>query len=84
MAALEARRQKDMEEEAERRRKMKEDMKRPKPKAGTPQKKFDLARERPNVMVSVANALQAANVLVNSMRVCFVAVMIAAREGLGV
>lgn len=49
---------------------MKEEMKKPKPKQ-TPQKKFDLQRERPNVMVSVANALQAANVLVNSMRVSF-------------
>ena len=72
MAALEQRRQKDMLEEQERRRKMKEEAKRGNKQgaAGNKQvKKFDLARERPNVMVSVANALQAANVLVNSMRV---------------
>lgn len=67
MAALEARRQKDIEEEAERRRKMKEDMKKGANKP--PVKKFDLNKERPNVMLSVANASAAANGLVNSMHV---------------
>lgn len=63
-----------MEEEAERRRKLKEQQKRGGGQT-TPlakqQKKFDLQKEKPNIMVGVANALQAANVLVNSMRVGF-------------
>lgn len=73
MAALEVRRMKDMEEEQERRRIMKENMKRG--GSGTPQKPkvvFNLAREKPNIMVSVATAIQAANNLVNSMRVSYV------------
>lgn len=70
MAALELRRQKDAAEEAERRRLMKESQKKgvaqPKPKI-----KFDLQKEKPNIMVSVATAIQAANNLVNSMRVSY-------------
>lgn len=68
MAALEARRQKDAAEEAERRRQMKENMK--KGQAQPKRPKFDLQKERPNIMVGIATALQAANNLVNSMRVC--------------
>lgn len=70
MTALEMRRQKDAAEEAERRRVMKENMKKGGP-AAKPKPKFDLQKEKPNIMVSVATALQAANNLVNSMRVSY-------------
>lgn len=67
MAALEARRQKEALEEQERRRKAKDDAKNRK---NQPQKpKFDFQREKPQIMVTVATALQAANNLVNSCRV---------------
>lgn len=72
MAAVEARRQKESAEEAERRRKMKEDMKnKPAPTSAAQAKrpKFDFQKEKPQIMVAVANALQAANNLVNSCRV---------------
>lgn len=72
MAALEMRRQKDAAEEAERRRVMKENQKKGGPAAKPkPKPKFDLQKEKPNIMVSVATALQAANNLVNSMRVSY-------------
>ena len=67
MTALEARRQKDALEEAERRRQAKEDLKRNKNAPKKP--KFDFQREKPQIMVAVATALQAANNLVNSCRV---------------
>ena len=70
MATVEARRQREAAEEAERRRKAKLQA-----KQGTPQPKkpkFDFEREKPQIMVSVANAIQAANNLVNSCRVSFV------------
>jgi hypothetical protein len=55
MANVEARRQKEAAEEAVT----------PQPK----RPKFDFEREKPKVMVSVANAIQCANNLVNSCRV---------------
>ncbi|OCF38205.1 hypothetical protein I317_07245 [Kwoniella heveanensis CBS 569] len=66
MAALEARRQKEAAEEAERRRKAKEDAK----KRGSQPKRppFDFQKEKPQIMISVANAIQCANNLVNSCR----------------
>ncbi|OCF61240.1 hypothetical protein L486_00886 [Kwoniella mangroviensis CBS 10435] len=66
MAALEARRQKEAAEEAERRRKAKEDAK----KKGSQPKRppFDFQKEKPQVMVAIANAIQCANNLVNSCR----------------
>ncbi|WVR00260.1 hypothetical protein IAU59_007403 [Kwoniella sp. CBS 9459] len=66
MAALEARRQKEAAEEAERRRKAKEDAK----KRGAQPKRppFDFQKEKPQIMISVANAIQCANNLVNSCR----------------
>jgi len=67
MAALEVRRQKDALEEAERRRQAKEELKRNKNQPKKP--KFDFEREKPQIMVAVATALQAANNLVNSCRV---------------
>ena len=67
MAAIEARRQKEAAEEAERRRQAKEAAKHKPEQAKRP--KFDFQKERPQVMVAVANALQAANNLVNSCRV---------------
>jgi len=71
MSAVEARRQKEAAEEAERRRKAKEEM-RNKPAAAAAQAKrpkFDFQKEKPQIMVGVSNALQAANNLVNSCRV---------------
>lgn len=70
MTALEARRQKDAAEEAERRRIAKEELKRGKNQPKRP--KFDFEKEKPQIMVSVATALQAANNLVNSCRVSLV------------
>jgi Skp family chaperone for outer membrane proteins len=67
MASIEARRQREAAEEAERRRKMKEDSK--KKPAQQQRPKFDLQREKPQIMVSIANAIQAASVLVNACRV---------------
>ncbi|WVR07700.1 hypothetical protein IAU60_004742 [Kwoniella sp. DSM 27419] len=66
MAALEARRQKEAAEEAERRRQAKEDAK----KRGAQPKRppFNFQREKPQIMVAVANAIQCANNLVNSCR----------------
>ena len=71
MAALESRRQKEAAEEAERRRKAKEEL-RNKPALAAAQAKrpkFDFQKEKPQIMVAVANALQSANGLVNSCRV---------------
>ncbi|WWC64596.1 uncharacterized protein I303_107207 [Kwoniella dejecticola CBS 10117] len=68
MAALESRRQKEALEEAERRRQAKEDAKK---RGKNPQPKrppFDFQKEKPQVMVSIANAIQCANNLVNSCR----------------
>ncbi|WVF73079.1 hypothetical protein IAT40_007898 [Kwoniella sp. CBS 6097] len=66
MSALEARRQKEAAEEAERRRQAKEDAK----KRGAQPKRppFDFQKEKPQIMISVANAIQCANNLVNSCR----------------
>nr|XP_031860429.1 uncharacterized protein CI109_004039 [Kwoniella shandongensis]KAA5527501.1 hypothetical protein CI109_004039 [Kwoniella shandongensis] len=66
MAALEARRQKEAAEEAERRRIAKEDAK----KKGSQPKRppFNFEKEKPAIMVAVANAIQCANNLVNSCR----------------
>lgn len=67
MANVEARRQREAAEEQERRRKAKAQM-----KQGTPQPKrpkFDFEKEKPQIMVAVANAIQCANNLVNSCRV---------------
>lgn len=67
MANIEARRQREAAEEQERRRQAKSQM-----KQGTPQPKkpkFDFQKEKPQVMISVANAIQCANNLVNSCRV---------------
>lgn len=70
MAAIEARRQKEAAEEAERRRQMKEDMKnKPAAKAQPKRPKFEFEKEKPQIMVAVASALQSANNLVNSCRV---------------
>jgi hypothetical protein len=70
MAAIEARRQKEAAEEAERRRKAKEEMKNKPKQAAQPQRpKFDFVREKPQIMIAVATAIQAANDLVNSCRV---------------
>lgn len=69
MAAIEARRQREAEEEAARRRKMKEDAARAKANPQPKKPKFDLQREKPQIMVSVANALQAATALVAACRV---------------
>jgi len=69
MAAIEARRQKEAAEEAERRRKAKEDLKNRPRQAAQPQRpKFDFQKEKPQIMVAVATAIQAANNLVNSCR----------------
>jgi Skp family chaperone for outer membrane proteins len=66
MTALETRRQKEAAEEVERRRRAKEELK----KGAQPKRpKFDLQKEKPQIMVSVANAIQAASVLVNACRV---------------
>ncbi|WVW86142.1 hypothetical protein I302_108183 [Kwoniella bestiolae CBS 10118] len=67
MAALEARRQKEAAEEAERRRKAKEDAKRKGP-AQPKRPPFDFQKEKPQIMVAIANAIQCANNLVNSCR----------------
>jgi len=67
MANVDARRQKEAAEEAERRRQAKLQSKNPTPQPKRP--KFDFEREKPKVMVSVANAIQCANNLVNSCRV---------------
>jgi hypothetical protein len=67
MANVEARRQKEAAEEAERRRQAKLQAKNPTPQPKKP--KFDFEREKPKVMLSVANAIQCANNLVNSCRV---------------
>ena len=67
MAALEARRQREQLEEQERRRLAKEEAKRGKNQPKRP--KFDFQKEKPQIMVAVATALQAANNLVNSCRV---------------
>ncbi|WWC71991.1 uncharacterized protein I206_105950 [Kwoniella pini CBS 10737] len=68
MAALESRRQKEALEEAERRRQAKEDAKK-RGKAPQPKRPpFDFQKEKPQVMVSIANAIQCANNLVNSCR----------------
>jgi hypothetical protein len=70
MAAIEARRQKDAAEEAERRRKAKEDLKTRPKQAPQPQRpKFDFQKEKPQIMIAVANAIQSANTLVNACRV---------------
>ncbi|KAK8853196.1 hypothetical protein IAR55_003898 [Kwoniella newhampshirensis] len=66
MAALEARRQKEAAEEAERRRLAKENAKK---KGAQPKRPpFNFEREKPAIMVAVANAIQCANNLVNSCR----------------
>ena len=67
MANVEARRQKEAAEEAERRRQAKLAGKNTTPQPKRP--KFDFEREKPKVMVAVANAIQCANNLVNSCRV---------------
>lgn len=80
MATVEARRQKEAAEEQERRRQAKSSMKK-----GTPQPKkpkFDFEREKPQVMVSVANAIQCASNLVNSCRVCLWSVVILINNGM--
>lgn len=66
MAALEQRRQKEALEEQERRRQMKEAQKRGAQQPKRP--KFDFQKEKPQVLVSIANAIQAANNLVNACR----------------
>lgn len=63
MAAIESRRQRESQEEAERRRQAKLDRKN-QPK----RPKFNFEKEKPQIMVAVANASQAANNLVNSCR----------------
>jgi Skp family chaperone for outer membrane proteins len=67
MAALEARRQQEAAEEQERRRKQKEALKNAQNQPKRP--KFDFQKEKPAIMVSVANAVQASSALVNSCRV---------------
>ena len=67
MEALTIRRQREAEQEAERRRQTKDALKNAKAQPKRP--KFDFEREKPQVMVSVANAIQSANNLVNSCRV---------------
>jgi len=69
MANVEARRQKEAAEEAERRRQAKLAGKNTTPQPKRP--KFDFEREKPKVMVAVANAIQCANNLVNSCRVSY-------------
>ncbi|WWC91674.1 uncharacterized protein L201_006620 [Kwoniella dendrophila CBS 6074] len=70
MAALEARRQREAAEEAERRRQAKEDAKKRGPNVKPQPKRppFDFQKEKPQMMVSIANAIQCANNLVNSCR----------------
>jgi hypothetical protein len=70
MANVEARRQKEAAEEAERRRQAKLAGKNTTPQPKRP--KFDFEREKPKVMVAVANAIQCANNLVNSCRVSWI------------
>ena len=67
MEALTVRRQREADEEAERRRQAKLNL----TKQGNQPKrpKFDFQKEKPQVMVAVANAIQSANNLVNSCRV---------------
>lgn len=74
MEALTIRRQREAEQEAERRRKAREEMlkakKAPVQTAAQPKRpKFDFQKEKPQVLVAVANAIQTANNLVNSCRV---------------
>ncbi|RXK40501.1 hypothetical protein M231_02153 [Tremella mesenterica] len=66
MAALESRRQQEALEEQERRRNLKEAQKKGASQPKRP--KFDFVKEKPQILVSVANAIQAANNLVNSCR----------------
>lgn len=73
MAAVENRRRLEAQEEAERRRKAKEDAQR---RSGQPvqavqpkKPAFNYEREKPQILISVANAIQAANNLVNAVRV---------------
>lgn len=66
MSALEETRRREALEEAERRRKLKEQQKKGTPEPKRP--KFDFQKEKPNVLVAVANAIQCANNLVNSCR----------------
>ncbi|ORX40626.1 hypothetical protein BD324DRAFT_611568 [Kockovaella imperatae] len=75
MEALNMRRQREAEQEAERRRKAREEMLKAKrqpaqaPAAAQPKRpKFDFQKEKPQVLVAVANAIQTANNLVNSCR----------------
>ncbi|WVQ84468.1 hypothetical protein IAT38_006620 [Cryptococcus sp. DSM 104549] len=69
MAAIEARRQKEAAEEAERRRQAKEEAKSKKNQPKQPKRPpFNFEREKPAIMVAVANAIQCANNLVNSCR----------------
>ncbi|KAL7418472.1 hypothetical protein Q5752_006930 [Cryptotrichosporon argae] len=71
MAAIEARRERERIEEEERRRKAKEEAKSraKQPVAKQPPRpKFDFVKEKPQIMVAIANAIQAANNLVNACR----------------
>ncbi|KAL1412733.1 hypothetical protein Q8F55_000480 [Vanrija albida] len=63
MAAIESRRRREAEEEAERRRQAKLERKN-QPK----RPKFNFEKEKPQIMVAVANAIQAATNLVNACR----------------
>lgn len=66
MATVEARRKREAEEEAERRRVAKETRKNQAKQPKRPTFNFD--KEKPKIMVVVADALQAANSLINSCR----------------
>ncbi len=71
MSTLEMRRKKEAVEEAGRRRKAKDEI-RDKPALAAAQAKrpkFDFQKEKPQIMVGIATALQAANNLINSCRV---------------
>nr|ODN91769.1 hypothetical protein L203_01020 [Cryptococcus depauperatus CBS 7841] len=67
MAEIETRRVREAEEEAERKRKVKEQSKRK--RASQPKRPpFNFEKEKPQIMVAVANAIQCANNLVNACR----------------
>ncbi|OWZ72599.1 hypothetical protein AYX14_01923 [Cryptococcus neoformans] len=66
MAEIEERRRKDAAEEAENRRKLKEQGKKKSQQPKRPP--FNFEKEKPQIMVAVANAIQCANNLVNACR----------------
>lgn len=67
MAEIEERRRKDAAEEAENRRKLKEQGKKKSQQPKRPP--FNFEKEKPQIMVAVASAIQCANNLVNACRV---------------